>query len=95
MKDYYKILRIEKFSSSEEIKLAYYTLAKQYHPDKNQNNKEFYSTYFREIKEAYEFLNVLDNKLKYDDICRFNPEMIETNSLVSQLKYEHTKPKKK
>ena len=33
--DYYKILQIDKNSSTKEIKKHYYKLAKAYHPDKN------------------------------------------------------------
>lgn len=34
-KNYYQILNLTNKSTSEEIKAAYYTLAKLYHPDKN------------------------------------------------------------
>ena len=32
---YYKILQIDKNSTTQEIKKHYYKLAKKYHPDKN------------------------------------------------------------
>ena len=32
-KDYYKVLGVRKESSESEVKRAYYSLAKQYHPD--------------------------------------------------------------
>jgi DnaJ-domain-containing protein 1 len=34
-KDYYDILKVTKESSESEIKISYYQLAKEYHPDAN------------------------------------------------------------
>lgn len=62
LKDYYKILEIEPSATLDEIKKAYRRLAQQYHPDKN-SRKEYASTYFTEVKEAYE---VLTNPSKKD-----------------------------
>jgi curved DNA-binding protein CbpA len=42
-------------ASSEDIKKAYRKLSLKYHPDKNEND-EFFTERFREIKEAYETL---------------------------------------
>ena len=39
-KDYYGILGVTKESTDKEIKKAYRTLSKKYHPDKNPDNKE-------------------------------------------------------
>ena len=38
MKNYHFILGIDRNASSEEIKQAYRTLAKKYHPDLNPEN---------------------------------------------------------
>ncbi|RZS99096.1 TerB family tellurite resistance protein [Aquimarina brevivitae] len=55
---YYKILEIEKSASDAEIKKAYRTMAKKYHPDKLQQMDDAYKKgaeeKFRAVQEAYE-----------------------------------------
>jgi molecular chaperone DnaJ len=70
MKDYYKILGVDKKSTKEDIKKAYRKLSKKYHPDVNPNGEEE----FKNISEAYETL-IDDNKRKeYDNPVKFkNP----------------------
>lgn len=56
----YKILEIEKTVTVPEIKAAYRTMAKKYHPDKLQHMDEAYrkgaEDKFRKVQEAYEQL---------------------------------------
>uniref|UniRef100_A0A0E0A6U0 J domain-containing protein n=1 Tax=Oryza glumipatula TaxID=40148 RepID=A0A0E0A6U0_9ORYZ len=52
-KDYYKILGVPKDASQEEIKRAFHSLAKRYHPDTNRGNTAAKRT-FQEIRDAYE-----------------------------------------
>ncbi|TPV35034.1 molecular chaperone DjiA [Paucihalobacter ruber] len=56
----YKILEIEKTATVAEIKSAYRTMAKKYHPDKLQHMDDLYrkgaEEKFRKVKEAYEQL---------------------------------------
>jgi len=63
--DYYSLLGIEKGASANEIKKAYRKLAKQYHPDKNPNNKEAEEK-FKAINEAYEVLKDEKTRAIYD-----------------------------
>jgi len=63
--DYYKILRLEKNASADDIKKAYRKLARKYHPDMNPNNKEAEKK-FKEINEANEVLSNPENRIKYD-----------------------------
>ena len=56
----YKILEIEKTATTSEIKKAYRTMAKKYHPDKLVHMDEAYQKgaeeKFRKVQEAYEQL---------------------------------------
>lgn len=54
MKDYHRVLGVNKHSSLEEINKAYRNLVIKYHPDKNQDKKAIEK--FKEIQEAYENL---------------------------------------
>lgn len=63
-KDYYKILGINENASEEEIKKAYRTLAKKYHPDVSSEENALEK--FKEINEAYETLSNKDKKYIYD-----------------------------
>lgn len=64
-KDYYKILGVDKNASEDEIRKAFRTLAKKYHPDvsKEANAEEK----FKEIQEAYAVLSDKDKRAKYDN----------------------------
>ena len=69
--DYYKILGVPREASADDIRKAYYSLAKKYHPDLNSNAKDKYLL----ITEAYSILGDLDKRLDYalslyDDIWK-------------------------
>lgn len=62
MKDYYKILGVEKSATEEEIKKAYRKLAHKYHPDKGGGDEKK----FKEINEAYQVLSDKTKRATYD-----------------------------
>src|SRR3989344_651128 len=64
-KDYYKTLGVAKNASQDEIKKAFRQLARKYHPDVNQNNKESEEK-FKEINEAFQVLGDEKKKEQYD-----------------------------
>lgn len=64
MKDFYKILGVERTASAQDIKQAYLKLIKTYHPDLHPDDEENLMR-FQEITEAYRALGDLDNRLKY------------------------------
>lgn len=65
MKDPYKILDVPKTATDEEIKKAYRTLAKKYHPDLNPNKKEA-ELKFKEISVAYKLIENKEAREKYE-----------------------------
>ena len=64
-RDFYEILGVGKTATPEEIKKAYRKVAIQFHPDKNQGNKEAEEK-FKEAAQAYEVLSNADKKSRYD-----------------------------
>lgn len=64
-RDYYEVLGVAKTASDEEIKKAYRTLAKKYHPDLNPGDKEAEAK-FKEASEAYSVLSDKEKRAKYD-----------------------------
>ena len=73
-RDYYEVLGLNKGASEAEIKKAYRSLAKKYHPDLNPGDAEAEAK-FKEINEANDILSDPDKKAKYDQFghAAFDP----------------------
>ncbi|XP_054719641.1 protein tumorous imaginal discs, mitochondrial-like [Uloborus diversus] len=63
--DLYKVLGVSRNASQNEIKKAYYQLAKKYHPDTNKNDPEA-AKKFQEVSAAYEVLGDDSKRKEYD-----------------------------
>ena len=63
-RDYYEVLGLERSASDNDIKKAYRTLAKKYHPDLNKAPDA--ADKFKEIQEAYEVLSDAQKRAAYD-----------------------------
>jgi curved DNA-binding protein len=64
-KDYYKILKVRKDASADEMKKAYRKLAMKYHPDRNKGDAVAEER-FKEINEAYAVLGDTEKRKQYD-----------------------------
>lgn len=72
-RDYYEILDVPRSASEDEIKKAYRTLAKKYHPDVSSEPNA--TEKFKEIQEAYEVLSDPVKRQNYDRYGHEDPTM--------------------
>lgn len=61
----YEVLGVSNNATQDEIKKAYRKLAKKFHPDVNQGNKEAEKK-FKEISHSFDLIGTPENRYKYD-----------------------------
>lgn len=72
---YYRVLGLSKHATTQEIKAAYYALAKRFHPDSaNSSNAQQVSKRFQEISNAYHILTDESTRLEYDQLGEVKDE---------------------
>jgi len=63
-RDYYEVLGVGKQATEDDIKKAYRTLAKKFHPDVSTEKDA--EAKFKEVQEAYEVLSDSEKRASYD-----------------------------
>jgi len=69
--NFYEILGVEPDASGDEIKLAYFSLARQYHPDSNPSDST--AELFLDLQKAYEVLRNPKKRKEYDLLIHQEP----------------------
>ena len=90
--DFYEILELKPNASEQDIKKAYYTLSKKYHPDKCKNENA--TSKFQQINTAYQILmddKIREKYLKMDNIEKTNFQKILENIFLNKLKVDELK----
>ncbi|RRJ87416.1 hypothetical protein EG240_14985 [Paenimyroides tangerinum] len=91
MKDYYSVLKISRSANSIEIKAAYRSLSKQFHPDVNKAPNA--SSIFIEIKEAYEVLIDDARRIHYNQLLDYafqkQNQQINSTPKISVFYYDN------
>jgi DnaJ-class molecular chaperone len=68
--NFYEILGVKEDASQDDIKKAFRTLAKKYHPDRNKGNVDAEKR-FKEISEANETLSDPKKRTEYDTMLKY------------------------
>ena len=84
MADYYDILGVESTASAQEIRDAYKTMAKKYHPDKNVDNP-YAEEVFKRINTAYQVLSDQQKRYQYDQSQIY--QTVATTATSSETNY--------
>ena len=86
-KDYYKILKVDRDASINEIKKAYRKLALKHHPDKSTHPDA--TKTFQDINEAYSILSDPRKRRRYDSGYGSPSDFNDYTSTTSRASYDN------
>ncbi|MCY3414585.1 MAG: J domain-containing protein [Candidatus Heimdallarchaeota archaeon] len=86
MRDYYRVLGVQRDISQKALKKHYYKLARKYHPDTAaEKDREKAERKFKEITEAYNMLSTADKRRQYN-MGGFSGQVVYSNGFSGQSK---------
>ena len=89
-RDYYEVLGVSRDAGEKELKSAYRKLARELHPDRNQDDPKA-DERFKAVSEAYAVLSDAEQRRRYDGLgseafhAQVNPEEIFRNFDLSSI----------
>jgi len=90
--DYYRILRIKDTATTQEIRRAFYKLAKEFHPDRHyhlpSDKKYKLSQVFAHISTAYSTLSNPAKRKEYDKSLTLKPEKLGSNTEIAKRRFD-------
>ena len=83
--DYYSFLTVEKWATLDKIKKAYYTAAKEFHPDRHlylpsETMKDKLNAIFSRLTEAYKVLSSPADRKQYDNSLTLTPAKLHSDN---------------
>lgn len=85
---FYDILKITPKTSDEDVKRAYRTLVKTYHPDFNPQNRRLAELKLKALNEAYAHLKTREGRIAYNQSLRLegeNDNSLKNTSILSHI----------
>ncbi len=95
---YHGVLGVDEFVSMEEIKRAYYRVAKEFHPDRHfsspsEDMKEKLHAIFSYITEAYKTLSDSEKREEYNKSLSIKPKKENSNTEIAMERFHEGKSK--
>ncbi|XP_062136629.1 dnaJ homolog subfamily A member 3, mitochondrial [Drosophila sulfurigaster albostrigata] len=85
---YYKVLGVNRHATIQQIRSAFYALAKRYHPDSTHSEEKL--KHFQELSNAYNILTDETKRLEYDQLGGIKDEQAFLEQAGNPMNLERT-----